>query len=351
MATDVSQLVRQVAQSIGRCDPSNTIVIAGTPRGGTTLLLETLRHLEGYKAANEPLMPKFAGSHGFTHRTFMAPGERHLERERYLAAVLSGQMSSPLIWKFASASRTGRFRELTLRRQLVVKFCRLNRMLHWFEERFGVRGIVFTIRHPCAVVGSMLGHPGWANWKAEIQKASPWDLSTLPEDLQAHFRPLVDDIETKADALAVKWCIDNYIPLMHYSSHPWVLSPYERLMRVRQSELRRLANAMGVEAGPQVLSALDRPSSSTRTTLGSDTEAQLTKWQTTLPAETVDRIVGFAARAGLGHLYTKDPDPDYDALNRLQDPRWRWTAPVAATPKAPEPSCVTASTGLPTSLN
>jgi len=45
-----------LAGKIGACNIEDTIVIAGSPRSGTTLLLEALYRIPGYKAINEPLL-------------------------------------------------------------------------------------------------------------------------------------------------------------------------------------------------------------------------------------------------------------------------------------------------------
>ena len=309
---------------MGRCDPRETIVIAGTPRGGTTLVLEALSHLEGYKAANEPDIVKYAGAHGFTHRTYMAPGERHERREAYLERVLSGQLTSYEPWRLKGESGLARMRELAMARKLVVKFCRINRMLHWFEGRFEVRRTVLVVRHPCAAVASMLQHGAWKNVMNATRPGRPLDLSTLPAELRQRFQPLVDAIETPEDALAVAWCIDNYIPLLHFDEHPWILLPYERLIRRKEDEVRRLARAFGLPFDGRIVAALDRPSSSTKTRLERDATAQLSKWTASLSQAQVARILGFVERAGLSHLYGPEPDPDYSVLNRLQDDRWRW---------------------------
>jgi hypothetical protein len=316
----------RVAQRLGRCDPRETIVIAGTPRGGTTLVLEALSHLEGYKGANEPDILTYARAHGFTHRTFMAPGQRHERREAYLERVLSGQLTSYAPWQLKGGTGLARMRELASARKLVVKFCRINRMLQWFEGRFEVRRTVLVIRHPCAAVASMLQHGAWKDVMNAMRPGRPLDLAGLPAELRERFQPLVDAVETPEDALAVAWCIDNYVPLLHFDEHPWILLPYERLIRRKDQEVRRLAQAFGLPYDARIVAALDRPSSSTRTRPERDAMAQLTKWTASLSPGQVARILRFVEQAGLSHLYGSGPEPEYEALNRLQDPRWRWSA-------------------------
>ena len=309
-------LGRPAAERIGRCDPAETILIAGTPRGGTTLVLEALMHLDGRKAVNEPEMLKYAARHGFSYRTFMAPGARHAGRERYLSRVLSGHLDAPGPWQLRSRTAAGQLAEIARRRKLVVKFCRANRMLQWLSGRFELRGTILVVRHPCAVVASMLQHGAWQAAMTSLEPGHALDLSALPVELQDRFRPLVADVATPLDALAVTWCLDTCIPLLYHDHHPWAILPYERLIRQKEAELRRICDALGVDCPPRVAAVLDRPSSSTKTDLGADADAQLGKWRTTLSADDARRILKFVRRAGLAHIYDEATDPDYAVLDR-----------------------------------
>jgi hypothetical protein len=72
------------AGRLAACDPSDTIVVVGSPRSGTTWLLELLRALPGYKAINEPFWyDEVRQAHGFAWRPHLAPGVRlsHLYRD------------------------------------------------------------------------------------------------------------------------------------------------------------------------------------------------------------------------------------------------------------------------------
>jgi len=137
--------------------------------------------------------------------------------------------------------------EHATRDRLVVKFCRLNRMLHWFSNSFDVRDPIFIIRHPCAVVASMLKHDSWetAAGNAKNDKEQGLQTEHLPPELRSLVDPVLAEIET--ELLATLWCLDHYVPLTYHSEegHPWVLVSYERLVRQGQEELRRVADDSG----------------------------------------------------------------------------------------------------------
>ena len=146
----------------------DTIVVSGSPRSGTTWLAEIFRELPSYKLINEPLRlstnPR-AREAGFKWRTHVAPGEKRPELQSHLEDVLRGRVELGPAWHLRESNLLGKLQEYLVRRKLVVKFCRAGRMLHWMADRVPSRGIVVIIRHPCAVIASMLNMGD--NWKPQ----------------------------------------------------------------------------------------------------------------------------------------------------------------------------------------
>ncbi len=113
-------------------------------------------------------------------------------------------------WLFDAETFSGRIIEHSQRDKLLVKFCRINRMLPWFAEQFDVRGIIFIIRHPCAVVNSMMRFGQWDKWTWEYvikdSVASPTvQIDHLPDSVQNTFAPVINRISTKTEALTLMW--------------------------------------------------------------------------------------------------------------------------------------------------
>jgi hypothetical protein len=314
----------------GKCDIEDTIVIAGSPRSGTTWLLELLRTLPGYKALNEPLMYQDArNEHGFSWRTYLDPGEEANAQKDYLKTVLTGQLGISPAWYFEAETRPAQIVEHATRDRLVVKFCRLNRMLHWFCGQFDVRGPVFIVRHPCAVVASMLRHGAWDEGDLHGQDREDHALHAgdLPTSLQDTFAPILDRIDTQVEALATMWCLDHFVPLVHHhadGSYPWVLVPYERMVTRGREELRRIAGALGVDVTPEMRDQLDEPSKSVKDRLHREAEQQLSKWRRRFSERQVDDVLRIVNDVGLSDIYTRELEPDYDRLNEMQRPKWRW---------------------------
>lgn len=326
----------EVAARVAPCNIEDTIVVSGSPRSGTTWVLELFRLLPGYKAMNEPLMYEEARrDHGFSWRTHLAPEAAGAQQYEHLNDLLRGKAGTPA-WHHASSSYVEQLWELATRRKLVVKFCRLNRMMHWFAGQFEVRGIIFVVRHPCAVVSSMRRHGGWDEENVEAEQvrdyAEPDD--GLPPSLERPFVPILDRIESRIEALATLWCLDHYVPLVEQAEgvFPWTLVPYERLVTAGRNELRRITDALGVEVTPQMKDKLRAPSSSVKGELHRDAERQLSKWKRHLSSAEADAILRIVEEVGLSRFYTEELEPNYEALNRRQDPETPWTPKIERDP-------------------
>jgi len=313
------------AGKIGACKIEDTIVLAGSPRSGTTLLLESLHKLPGYKAINEPLVrKKIRRKYGFNLRSYFAPGQLVPEQKKILTLVLQGQMDQSVRWLFEAETFPGRILEHSKRNKLLVKFCRINRMLPWFAEQFDVRGIIFIIRHPCAVVNSMLRFGQWDRWTWEFilndSVASPTvQIDHLPDSVQNIFAPVKERISTKTEALTLMWCLDHYLPLLHSSEHPWTLVPYEKLITQSHSELSRICTALGEEVNNEILKTLDKPSSSVKEKVKENANAQLSKWKHQLTNRQIDEILSIVDETGLSRFYSDSIEPDYQQLLKLQN--------------------------------
>jgi hypothetical protein len=291
-------------------------------------MLEMFRSLPGYKAINEPFLnDQVRDEHGFSWRTHLPPDTSASQQHCYLESMLRGT-ASPHVFHFQSSYRLGQLVEHATHWKLVVKFNRLHRMLHWFAGQFDVRGLVFLMRHPCAVVSSMLRHGSWTDASKEgigaREFAEPAD--GLPPALRDPFGPILERIETRTEALATLWCIDHYVPLAQHAdgSYPWLLVPYERLVARGREELRRVADALDIETTREMEAMFDEPSSSVKDGLHASAERQLSKWRRRLSAEQVSAILSIVEEAGLSHLYTDALEPNYDVMNEYQRPRWAW---------------------------
>lgn len=318
----------KVAGLMGRCSARDTIVLAGSPRSGTTIVEEVFATLPEYKTLNEPLLQRWVqAANGFTNRSCIPVDADAPLQQKFIRRILTGQLGTSALWAFHSTSRIGKLKEHASKRKLVVKFCRLNRMLPWFCKNFESKGVVLIVRHPCSVVSSMLKYGPWDDMLAKRDDPfSPLARNNVPAGARPVFGPIMDTIETLEEALTTIWALDQWVPLIEAEHRPWILLPYERLVLHPRKELNRIANALGIEASEAMIARLDRPSWSVKAKedLLSDSRAQLGKWRKTLKPAQIDRILRIVRLAGLGHIYSDAVEPDYDALNQCQHPSHRW---------------------------
>jgi hypothetical protein len=331
MIDRLKQLTFRGVGELGRCRIQDTLVIAGVPRAGTTWMLELFRTIPEYKALKEPLMYEEARlGHGFGWHKYIEPEEEGAEQYSYLERVLTGQLGISPAWFFESEARPMQLLEHANRRKLVVKFCRLNRMLPWFARRFDVHGLIFVVRHPCAVVASMMRHGEWdeSNLHGTTRRAQALHGDTvLPEPLRDPFEPVLDGLETRVGVLATQWSLDHYVPLLHHArgnGKPWILAPYERLVTQGLGELSRITQAVGGDVTPSMRAQLGEPSSSVRDQVHEQAQRQLSKWRRRLSEEEIDRIFEIVDAVGLSEFYDEALEPNYDALNNHQQPVARW---------------------------
>lgn len=305
------------------CDISDTIVVSGSPRSGTTWTAEIMREFPGYKMLNEPLNldqhPKLKTA-GLDWRTYVPPHGDRATVYSHLQDVLQGREVRVWKWRFKADSPLGMLLEHLTRRRLVVKMIRASRMLQWFAATFPVRGIVYVIRHPCSVVASMMKYGNWDEYQTTISRSTV-PGGAIPPELYDEFEGVLDSVSTQVECLAVLWSLDYHIAL-HRHSHegwPWILVPYERMLTNGGQELSRLASLLGFDSVPegarQRIGVASR--SSSNTLQADDAELQLTKWRRQLDSSQIDNILRIANAFGLG-FYSRDPEPDYEALCQFQ---------------------------------
>ena len=82
-----------------RIKQRDSILISGSPRSGTTWLMEILEYIPGYTYTFEPLQANFfpeAYKIGFRGRPYLHPDKEWKELEEYLRKIFTGQIISRL---------------------------------------------------------------------------------------------------------------------------------------------------------------------------------------------------------------------------------------------------------------
>lgn len=296
----------------------DTVVISGTPRSGSTWLMEIIETLPEYKSVFEPFhpvwYPEFKGL-GIPYDPYVPEPKMYPKLKEYLMKVFNGEVAGRLphgsyfSWEVIAK----RFRAS----KLVVKFVRANTMLPWIARTFPLRGIYFIIRHPCATIASQLatGYYSKITLKQLINEVKK--VPELANDKELLTR--LSGINSEIERLAAIWAFENYIPLSSERPHPWYTVVYERLVVDPEEELKNIFQYIGEDVPEAALKRVRIPSKVTRKTYGKGyigTPKQLIKWREKLTERQVKDILRVVSWFGIG-FYTENPEPDYNELSRI----------------------------------
>lgn len=311
--------IAEIIAKTKRYDLGDTVVVAGTPRSGTTWLAEVLSAKSGYTVIFEPLHPIWfpeAVRSGFKARTYAPPGKTWISGEKYLERVLSGKVVS------ARFEGVEKYRNSFLSHKLIVKFVRANRLLPWLSENFEVRKIILLVRHPCAVVASQLqsGYYGYNDIllgrDIRPKKEEIINEAAAIGSIDQNIIKKIERVETPEELLATLWCLDNYVPLHSTQKNRWLLVPYEKLMMEKSKSVKYIADMCGIVCSKQIIKHINKPSRVASPDLRSETNQQLSKWKNQLSNEQIAKIINIVNAFGLD-FYSNKITPDYKCLDNF----------------------------------
>lgn len=305
----------------------DTILLAGTPRSGTTWLMEILRTLPGYVSLFEPVNPIFfpeSYESGFTARKCLPIEYNWPEGKEYLEKAFAGKTYTRVpLYQLNPEMFMNRF----FGKKLIVKAIGLSRLLPWIAQNIQLRSIFFIIRHPCAVVSSQLktGYCGYHLNNKPYSDIFPRVENVLEE---ASELPNMDEkilnrlkkIKTKEEILSAIWCLDNYVPMSSKKPFPWNFVIYEKLISEGESAVRELFTKIGEETIPKAaIEKLNIPSMLAprdELKIVKDSSKQLSKWKKYLSKEQIENILNIVSDFGLD-FYTEEIEPDYKKIQKF----------------------------------
>jgi len=293
-------LVRLTADR--KYDIAETLVVAGSPRSGTTWLAEVLSTLPRSAILFEPehmLQVPEARRAGLDWHVMKQPGDQWPEGDAYFQRVLHGRVVTP--WTVSHLPLNRAFAP----RRWIVKFVDANLMLGWLATRFPVRAPVLVLRHPCAVVGSQLRR----GWRLDHAPRLAAFFDRFPQ-----FKEYVASLQEPVEWSAAHWCLHTYAPLMLPQPLPFIVTTYEQATRHPEQEFGRLFGHWRLPLPEGLVERTRRPSGTTD--LGSemrksgDADAG---WRKALTRTQVEQVLAVVRQFGLD-FYTDDPQPDVARL-------------------------------------
>ena len=297
----------------------DTIMISGTPRGGTTWIMEILATLPNYKYIYEPSSWKRfprAAKLKIPPRPYIPPGEDWPQLKKYLYDVFTGrEVGAYPTFNLNFENIANRIKAS----KLIVKFIRTNRLIPWIYKNFELRGIYLIMRHPCATIASQLQtkYTGYPTLDPNLLKK--YIINELLNIREINNKDIlirkIKSLEKIEEILAVIWCLDYYIPLFYLHAYPasFYLIVYEKLVVDFDSEIRKVFGYIKEKVPNKAYKLYKKPSFSAYSTRYIGTTKQLTKWKKYLSNEQINRILSIVSLFGLD-FYTDEPEPNYRVL-------------------------------------
>ncbi len=293
----------------------DTIIISGTPRSGSTWLLEIIRTLKTYKTVVEPLDPRNYPEYrplNMPARPYLNPNQENKALYNYLERLFKGKIAggSPLY-----PDNIETYLRKVFARKIIVKFIRANRILPWITKNFNLKQVYLIIRHPVPTIISQIrtGYRGFYYPSKEKvpKKVIIEDALSVPIVNESRkLRNFIMNLDKEIDLLTVTWCLDNIILITEKKPFPWYTVFYEKLVKNGKKELETIFNLIGKKVPRQAYLQLFRPSRTTRDSKF-DPNRRITKWKDEVSKEKITRILEITEKFGLS-FYTEKIEPEYD---------------------------------------
>jgi len=286
---------------------SESILIFGSTRSGSTWLAEVVSSIQGNIQIFEPMNNDYiheADDLGIDRHLFLSARDEDQPKKNYFERVLSGKLLNPWLCSQVSPVRA------LFAKRLVVKFVRGNMIIDWLVRQFAILPPALVIRHPCAIVASQLGK-GWTPSKQKLLQNRFFEH--YPE-----FRSQCEELDKPEQYAALAWCMRYFSPLALAAPRPFLLVSYESLVMDGEKQLTYLFDVWGLEFGADIKRRLMKPSN----TVTEKSQVQkgrnpLAGWKSQLSEEQVGNIIKVLEIFGMT-FYSEALEPDYAALERFR---------------------------------
>ncbi|NET34313.1 MAG: sulfotransferase [Cyanothece sp. SIO1E1] len=292
----------ELAISRQRFQLSESLLVFGDPRGGTTWFMEVLSHIPNTIMLEEPLHVNdgcFPKALNFGWRQPIPRGTHWKEATNAFARVLSGKEIS------LSALRPNSLQRLWWGKRLVVKFARGNALLPWLCDQFHFEQLpIYLMRHPLAVAASQIRNfPESAAYR-------PFEVPDHPHhDLYVQHQAFLQKLSTRLQQLVALWCLHNQ-QILQQTDVKWLPIHYEYFLLYPHETLSGIEKQWNMSFPKAVFDAVERRSSSDYSgDFRSDEMEQLEKWHLNLSAKESQAIQAILDYFGI-HIYrASDPLP------------------------------------------
>ncbi len=233
-----------------RVDLPRCLFIQGSPRSGTTWLMEIVTAALDRLPISEPFDPAkmidLQEPLQLSRRPYRAVGALDPALDQVLGRLFQGR----LLRRGFIARRTvtpRRAAGFVAGQPTVIKAVRTAFLLPYICDRFPSLKTVLLVRNPFSVVSSQLGYPMRALGPEVLEPV----LRDWPQLRPAH------EPGTEVERLAVQWCIEHaYLEAHRDVLGQTLILRYEDLVSDPAADLRRILDHLGERWNPKVLGVL-----------------------------------------------------------------------------------------------
>jgi len=291
--------------------PENSLVLSGSPRSGTTWIMEVLNAHQDHRLVFEPLRPQSVRMVRRLERfTYIRRHNDDPELARLMRRVMSGR------YRYFWTDRHNRSFWCTRR---LVKLVRGNMLMGYLKQQSPATPIIFIMRHPIAQILSM--HKlGYSPFDAKLYLNQP----ALVED---YLEPYVDRIRSTEgyfENLVLHWCIQNRVALSQCRPDDVHLVFYEELCTDPQTHAERLYQLLGRPIDDRVRRAIRAPSrmanpDSAIVTGATAGEKLISAWRDKATPQQIDTVLEGLRAFELDKIYHDALMPDRQAAEAWLD--------------------------------
>ena len=284
-------------------DHRRAILLAGTVRSGTTWASSVINHGNGYRYMFEPLYPTLPICDQTPARAHLAPDNQEAQIMRQARAIFEGRVRH---------ARVDQYNGRAISSRRLIKVIHANLMLPWVRRNFPGMPIVLLLRHPCAVLNSLL-RLGWLTVLHHITAQE-----TLLSGILHPFRSVIAHADSPFEQHLLLWCVETYVPLHELSPGDVHVLFYEKLCESPEAEVSRLFSYLGVPFSPAAVRSVAKPSPQSRVDSPVVRGSSLTDaWRQEITEKQLDRAMELLHVFGLDRLYSREPMPNVEEARRL----------------------------------
>jgi len=283
---------------------SKVLIIAGSPRSGTTWLGDLISNIPKSIVLFEPLhLDKYprAKEYEFEWRTYINSNSDNPKAKEFFEDLFNCRFVNSWITREVPVSN------LFDIQYFIFKFVRANMLIDWLNNNFYIKKPVFIIRHPCAVVSSQLRLKQFSKVGNAIMSNNYYEDFPLNKDK-------IKKYKKSEEILAARWCQENYVPLINNNSSI-LLVTYENLLNNPEEEIKKIFNKWKIEIPKHIYNMFSISSSTTHRDIDhNDKFSILSRWQNELEKTQKINILNVVKDFGMD-FYTEELEPDYERLN------------------------------------